>query len=341
MGFATHTWDGWDYIPRAWPVWLAARDGVLLVGCRPEDDRAVAVSRVAMLSKTEAWVEGIRVDPAVRGLDIATDLQVAELSWAAAQGATVVRYATGSDNLGSHRLGARHGFELAVEFRALWHSDDPEKDPDEPSAYDEAVRQVATAQRRAALAALSRDGFVAAAGNKSSAASVAELWSWLDTDPTFAAARRLYEARPWAIQELTRKALATHLERGEILIASGSGGRALAILPREQAASEDSSLRLALLVGDAPAAVRLLEAVRHAARQTARVRVPSDAPMLANNEALFAEAGYRSPAWRLHLLTRPIDAEHPAPAIDPACLVLSDRPAPVIQAPDASPSRDS
>ena len=334
MSFATHTWDGWDYIPRAWPAWLAARDGVLLVGCRPEDDRAVAVSRVAMLSKTEAWVEGIRVDPAVRGLDVATDLQVAELSWAAAQGATVVRYATGSDNLGSHRLGARHGFELAVEFRALWHSEDPENDPDEPSAYDDAVREAATAKRQAALVALSRDGFIAAADADSSAATGADLWSWLDADPTFAAARRLYEARPWAIQELTKKAFATHMERGEVVSASGPGGRALAILPRDQAPSEDSSLRLALLVGDAPAAVRLLEAVRHAAGQTARVRVPSDAPMLASDEAVFAEAGYRSPAWRLHLLARPLDAEHPAPAVDPVALVLGDEPAPVIQVPD-------
>ena len=334
MSFATHTWDGWDYIPRAWPVWLAARDGVLLVGCHPDSDRAVAVSRIAMLSKTEAWVEGIRVDPAVRGLDVATDLQVAELSWAAAQGATVVRYATGSDNLGSHRLGARHGFELAVEFRALWHSEDPDKDPDEPSAYDDAVREAATARRRAALAALSRDGFVAAAAAESSAAAAGDLWSWLAADSTFATAHRLYEGRPWAIQELTRTAFAKHLERGEVLIASGSGGRALAILPREQAASEDSSIRLALMVGDAPAAVRLLEAVRHAAGQTARVRVPSDASMFANNEALFAEAGYRSPAWRLHLLTRLLDAEHPAPAVDPAALVLGDEPAPVIRAPD-------
>ena len=31
LAFATQTWDGWDYIPHAWPVWLAANDGVLLV----------------------------------------------------------------------------------------------------------------------------------------------------------------------------------------------------------------------------------------------------------------------------------------------------------------------
>ena len=118
MAFATQTWHGWDYIPNAWPVWLDADDGVMLVGCRP-DGRPIAVSRVALLSPTEGWVEGIRVDPEVRGLDIASDLQTAELAWAATQGVDVVRYATGSDNEASHRLGARDGFALIAEFRAL------------------------------------------------------------------------------------------------------------------------------------------------------------------------------------------------------------------------------
>lgn len=322
MSFATHTWDGWDYIPRAWPIWLTATDGVLLVGCHPDTDRPVAVSRVAMLTETEAWVEGIRVDPAVRGLEVATDLQVAELQWAAAQQATVVRYATGSDNLGSHRLGARHGFQLAAEFTSLWHSEDPDSDPDDPSAYDEQIRSAATIKRQSALAALSRDGLVAEA----SSAGRSDLWPWLDAEPTLAAARRLYEARPWCIQELTASAFAEHLERGEVIVASSAGRRALGILAREQAASEDSSLRLAMLVGDAPAAVRLLDAVRGSVGETPRVRVPSDGPMLADNRAVFADAGYRSPGWMLHVLTRPLDSDNPPPAADPARVSLVDRP---------------
>jgi hypothetical protein len=87
LSFATNTWDGWDYIPHAWPVWLAARDGVVLVACRPEDDVPVAITRVAMVSPTEGWWEGIRVDPAVRGMEVAADLQVAELHWSTALGA--------------------------------------------------------------------------------------------------------------------------------------------------------------------------------------------------------------------------------------------------------------
>ena len=32
MSFATETWNGWDYMPHAWPRWLEESDGVMLVG---------------------------------------------------------------------------------------------------------------------------------------------------------------------------------------------------------------------------------------------------------------------------------------------------------------------
>ena len=130
LSFATRTWDGWDYIPDVWDRWLTAPDGVLLVatvggtgavggaaavdadGSPLEEGQPVAVTRLAMLSEDECWLEGIRVDPRVRGMNVATDLQVAELRWAVAHGMRVIRYATGQDNEGSHRLGARHGITL-------------------------------------------------------------------------------------------------------------------------------------------------------------------------------------------------------------------------------------
>ena len=140
LAFASRTWHDWDYIPNAWPVWLEASDGAFLVGMVGEraagDHEAlvdaegetlgvgevVAVTRVAMVSPTEAWLEGIRVDPRIRGMGVAADLQVAELQWIAAQGATILRYATGSTNEASHRLGARDGINLIAAFRAWWWS---------------------------------------------------------------------------------------------------------------------------------------------------------------------------------------------------------------------------
>ena len=108
-------------------------------------------------------MEGLRVDPAVRGRGVATAFQLAELTWAQAQGAAVVRYATGETNEASLRLGARHGFDLAGRWRALR--------PEEPAgATGEATRAGRPASeeppvaRPAILSRLSAAGVVAGAG---------------------------------------------------------------------------------------------------------------------------------------------------------------------------------
>jgi GNAT superfamily N-acetyltransferase len=322
IAFASDTWDGWDYIPHAWPVWLAARDGVMLVGHRPDDETPVALTRVALVSPTEAWLEGIRVNPEFRGLDIASDLQVAELQWAAAQGASVIRYATSARNEGSHRLGARHGLELLFGLRNYWWSPDPDSDPDDPSAFDAEVRDGATALRQQVLRTLAADGRLASAGDTD------RLWQIVAGDPGFSAAQRLYEPRPWALGELSAERFARHVERGEVL---SNGGRAVAILLREQLAGEDSSLRLALLVGEPAHAVELVEHLRAAAGRTVRFRIPENAPLADDLHDRLLAAGYRSPDFRLHILGRPIDAGHPIPDVDPARIVLADTPEKILE----------
>ena len=138
LDFTRATWDGWDYVPSVWSEWLEATDGVLLVALpavpheldlfgRPlSADRPVGIARVAMLSEREAWLEGLRVDPGVRTRGIARLIHAAGLEWARAQGATRVRYATGEDNEGSHRLGVHHGFRLLRP----WRSWQPPRDED-------------------------------------------------------------------------------------------------------------------------------------------------------------------------------------------------------------------
>ncbi len=91
LAFATNTWNGHDYIPNAWAVWLEAGDGAFLVatvgrpggldveGVALEIGAPVAITRIAMVADGEAWLEGIRVHPRVRGMGVASDLQVAEL----------------------------------------------------------------------------------------------------------------------------------------------------------------------------------------------------------------------------------------------------------------------
>ena len=89
LAFTSDTWDGWDYIREVWDAWVADTVGAFLVataevgteGEPPVDrdgaafppGRIVAITHLALLSATEGWVEGIRVDPAVRGMDVASD----------------------------------------------------------------------------------------------------------------------------------------------------------------------------------------------------------------------------------------------------------------------------
>ena len=158
LDFTRATWDGWDYLPSVWQAWLEAPDGVLLVALpdaphqldlfgRPlSPDRPIGVARVAMLSEREAWLEGLRVDPGVRTRGVARLLHGAALAWARAQGARWVRYATGEDNEGSHRLGAHHGFRLLRPWRSYQPpSEDDSDDADgivedgEQTIYDVAA----------------------------------------------------------------------------------------------------------------------------------------------------------------------------------------------------------
>ena len=337
LDFASRTWDGWDYVPHAWPVWLTADDGVLLVGCagQPADGsaavdrdgqelvvgRPLAVARVALTAPSEAWLEGIRVDPRVRGLDVATDMQIAELHWAQALGAGMVRYATGEHNEASHRLGARHDFELLTTFRTYWWSEsegDTEEDEDE-SGFGEEARAAAGALREATLARLANDGLIAMTG--------AGWWARLADDATFRTGARLYEHRPWALQELTQDGFERHLAAGEVLGAQGEGERwALAILERGALPSEDISLHLGLLAGDGALAASLASAVRAAAGSSIRFRLPTDdPPLLRGHEQAFAAAGFRSREWKLHILARPLGAARPPPAPH-AGLIIEDRP---------------
>ena len=324
LEFATHTWDGWDYIPRAWDEWLEASDGVLLVGL-PGDasdgaatldaegqplsrEQPVAVARVAMLSPTEAWLEGIRVHPRVRGMDVATDLQVAELHVARALGASVVRYATSSRNEGSHRLGARHGFELLSSLRTWrWSASGLDEDDDDATGFDPGARRMATDARQELLARLGEAGL--ALGTEDAAVA----WARLSEDATFRAGHGLYEYRAWAVQELTAEAFREHVAHGEVLGTTPSeNGWALAVLPREALPAEDVSLHLALLLGDPAAVLRLSTEIRSAAGAPLRFRVPDAGSF---DSAGFESGGFVRRDWTLDILGSSLaDGHQPPPA---------------------------
>src|SRR3954469_11402755 len=249
VAFATDTWDGYDYIPQVIDKWLVPSDGIVLVATVGQTTggpvavdangealaagTVIAMTRVTMLSSDEAWLEGIRVDPRVRGMEVASDLQVAELHWIEAHQAHVVRYITSEVNTGSLKLGARHGLVEIGRWRSRGRHDDHD-DSAAPVALDIA----------GALGSLGRAG--------------PADWAWVRNDPMYRAARGLYEYRGWAFQELTEKRFTEHVAREEVYAATGDdGSRSLAIVSRGALAEND--VHVAFLAGGGVAAATLLE----------------------------------------------------------------------------------
>ena len=320
VAFTRTTWDGWDYLPDVWASWLEGRDGAVFAAEAAETaetaasaersgraetapGRPIAVGRVTLLSASEAWMEGLRVDPAIRGHGVATAFQAAELSWAQAQGATVVRYATGETNEASLHLGARHGFALAGRWRALRPEEPVGAAASSVGVSKAGPTQPKTPSRRAAILEHLDAGGLVAREPAGDARARARLWERLATDATFVAGERLYEWRAWAWQALTGERLARHVEHGELLLAEDKGGWAMGLLASERLPGET---RLALLGGDANAALRLIEGVTNAAGRRPIIRLPEGSPLIEGLASSLGRTGWRVGDHVLVLMARPL-----------------------------------
>jgi|SRR5579884_2641879 len=119
LAFCVSTWDWGDYIEYVWDEWLNESNGMLLVAT--VDGKPVGVANVRMLTETEAWMEGMRVDPAYRQQGIATALFHAEIAEARRRGATTARLITESTNTASIHIlekNAMHRVGVYAPFRA-------------------------------------------------------------------------------------------------------------------------------------------------------------------------------------------------------------------------------
>ncbi|MDQ3492764.1 MAG: GNAT family N-acetyltransferase [Chloroflexota bacterium] len=332
LSFATRTWDDWDYIPQVWDRWLAASDGVMLVatvrgadadanGSSLPADLPVAFTRLARLSPDEMWLEGIRVDPRVRGLGVATDLQVAELHWAAAHGTRVIRYVTGQDNEGSRKLGAKHGFAVVGWLRSYGHDE--------------------------SLAAAVPSDPVEATGVRAlgGSADLGAWWRALERDPTFRQGCGLYESRSWAFRELTEDRFWRHAAEGRVIVGEdaesapqpGPSERwALAILRPGPEGEDDADAPVppALVAGDGHLMLRILASLGNGRPGVPSARLP-DPSMLSEPRlaAAWADAGWQ-PHDRATIVLECRLAGRPLPEVDAAALELQDKPQEVAQSPD-------
>lgn len=104
-------WDWDDYIPRVFTAWVA--DGGF-VGAEL-DGRLVGFAKLTRMSRTEAFLEGMRVAPPARKRGVGTALIAYRLGLARRQGMRTARFVTWSGNRPMRRLARRFGFRPVKE----------------------------------------------------------------------------------------------------------------------------------------------------------------------------------------------------------------------------------
>ncbi len=102
LAFCNQTWEWGDYIAYVWDEWLRDENGVLFVATM--DEKPVGVANLRMLNTSEAWLEGMRVDPAYRQNGIANALFEAQITEALRRHALTARLITASTNTAAIRL---------------------------------------------------------------------------------------------------------------------------------------------------------------------------------------------------------------------------------------------
>ena len=111
MAFIKDVWGGHDYIPRVWDEWLSDENGRMFV--IEVDGVPVGMNRVRFTEDGEAWFEGVRVRPDLRGRGLASTLGENSMRVAAKMGAKKFRLTSSAYNKTAHRQIDRMGFTEA------------------------------------------------------------------------------------------------------------------------------------------------------------------------------------------------------------------------------------
>ncbi len=281
-----------DYIPRVFAEWVASDDGTqrtfvatidpaaVTLTDTPEDgagaeqalDEATLVTgdgtgaaapgdpeavvgcvQGVLLSEWESWAQGIRVNPAVRGLGVGSRLSEAVLGWARSAGATVCRNMVFSWNVAGLGQSRAVGFDPGTEFR--FARPDPDTAPESlPKPVDD----------------------------DPDPDDVWAFWSRCDARAHLDGLA-LDPGEAWACSQLTRERLSRAADEDRLIAVDGDGrmaGFALHTRVRERESADDGDPERHAVYGsaawrDAEAAGALLEAAARdaAGRDADHVRV--------------------------------------------------------------------
>lgn len=130
--FTSETWSdrgGGDYIPSVFPEWVRTDGDDQRTFVAEVDGEVVGLGQGVLLSPTEGWGQGLRVDPDYRGRGVSTAITYGLFDWARERGATVVRNMVFSWNAAGLGQSRAVGYEPATEFRWVHPDPDPEGVP--------------------------------------------------------------------------------------------------------------------------------------------------------------------------------------------------------------------
>ena len=106
-------WEGDDYLPRVFDEWLETATGEFYV--MELDDRMAGVGRVQVTDEGDAWLEGCRVHPEVRGQGLASVLFSYQMHVVRRLGCGVARFTTAVSNEPVQHLASVTGFEKITD----------------------------------------------------------------------------------------------------------------------------------------------------------------------------------------------------------------------------------
>jgi GNAT superfamily N-acetyltransferase len=106
-------WEGHDYIPFVWQEWLRDPQGLLAVA--EFGGRVVGISKLSRLSRSEWWLEGLRVHPDFQGRGIASHLNDYLLEYWASKAGEILRLVTASFRVQVQHLCQHSGFQKIAE----------------------------------------------------------------------------------------------------------------------------------------------------------------------------------------------------------------------------------
>jgi GNAT superfamily N-acetyltransferase len=120
-------WDGTDYVPFQWQRWLDDRAGYLCVA--DWNDNVVGLQHTTVQPDGTAWMEGIRVEEAMRGRGVGAAMLHHSLEWARSADCPVARLSTSSENQSSLRVAQKAGFREVNRFDVLAGPTSPPFEP--------------------------------------------------------------------------------------------------------------------------------------------------------------------------------------------------------------------